>query len=68
MPEITFEDLQLSEGMLATIADLGYEAPTPIQEQTIPLLHRGAKYHSAGTNGHRQDCRLRHPDGRVHGA
>jgi ATP-dependent RNA helicase DeaD len=41
MPEITFEDLQLSEGMLATIADLGYEAPTPIQEQTIPLLIGG---------------------------
>ena len=41
MPEITFEDLQLSEGMLATIADLGYEAPTPIQEQTIPLLLGG---------------------------
>ncbi len=41
MPEITFADLQLSEGMLATIADLGYEAPTPIQEQTIPLLLGG---------------------------
>jgi ATP-dependent RNA helicase DeaD len=27
--------------MLATVADLGYEAPTPIQEQTISLLIEG---------------------------
>ena len=37
----TFADLQLSEGMLSTVADLGYEAPTPIQEQTIRLLIEG---------------------------
>jgi ATP-dependent RNA helicase DeaD len=41
MPDTTFEDLQLSEGMLATVADLGYEAPTPIQEQTIRHLIEG---------------------------
>ncbi|HVF98618.1 MAG TPA: DEAD/DEAH box helicase [Chloroflexia bacterium] len=41
MSETTFADLQLSEGMLATVAELGYEAPTPIQEQTIRLLIEG---------------------------
>ncbi len=41
MAETTFADLQLSEGMLKTVADLGYEAPTPIQEQTISLLIEG---------------------------
>ena len=41
MSDTTFADLQLSEGMLSTIADLGYEAPTPIQEQTIRLLIEG---------------------------
>jgi ATP-dependent RNA helicase DeaD len=37
----TFADLQLSEGMLNTVADLGYEAPTDIQVQTIRLLIEG---------------------------
>src|SRR5688500_5645681 len=41
MAETTFADLQLSDGMLKTVADLGYEAPTPIQEQTIRLLIEG---------------------------
>ncbi|MGI8586531.1 MAG: DEAD/DEAH box helicase [Chloroflexia bacterium] len=37
----TFAELPLSEGMLATVAELGYEEPTPIQEQTIRLLLEG---------------------------
>ncbi len=41
MKETTFADLLLSEGMLKTVAELGYEAPTPIQEQTIRLLIEG---------------------------
>ncbi|MDQ5825736.1 MAG: DEAD/DEAH box helicase [Chloroflexota bacterium] len=41
MSDTTFADLQLSEGMLATVAEFGYEAPTPIQEQTIRLLIEG---------------------------
>jgi ATP-dependent RNA helicase DeaD len=41
MSETTFADLKLSEGTLATVAELGYEAPTPIQEQTIRLLIEG---------------------------
>lgn len=36
-----FSDLQLSPGVLATVADLGYEEPTPIQEQTIRPLIEG---------------------------
>jgi DNA-binding CsgD family transcriptional regulator len=39
--EATFADLRLSEGMLKTLADLGYEAPTPIQERTIRPLIEG---------------------------
>ena len=34
----TFEALGLSGAMLETIAKLGFENPTPIQEQAIPLL------------------------------
>ncbi len=36
-----FADLGLSEPTLQCLAHLGYERPTPIQEQTIPLLLQG---------------------------
>src|ERR687885_1702847 len=36
-----FADLGLSEEMLASLAHLGYERPTPIQEQAIPALLEG---------------------------
>jgi superfamily II DNA/RNA helicase len=34
----SFSELGLREELLEAIADLGYTAPTPIQEQSIPLL------------------------------
>src|SRR3954454_1087255 len=37
----SFTDLGLSEEMLASLAHLGYERPTPIQEQAIPALLEG---------------------------
>jgi ATP-dependent RNA helicase DeaD len=37
----TFADLGLSEPVLAALRDVGYEAPSPIQEQTIPMLLEG---------------------------
>jgi ATP-dependent RNA helicase DeaD len=37
----TFADLGLSEPLLAALRDVGYESPSPIQEQTIPLLLEG---------------------------
>jgi ATP-dependent RNA helicase DeaD len=37
----TFADLGLSEKSLAALADVGYEAPSPIQEQAIPSLLEG---------------------------
>jgi ATP-dependent RNA helicase DeaD len=36
-----FADLGLSESLLAALRDVGYETPTPIQVQTIPLLLEG---------------------------
>ncbi len=35
---MTFEKLGLSENLLKAIADCGYTAPTPIQEQAIPVV------------------------------
>jgi len=37
----TFASLGLRDSLLATLTSLGYEAPTPIQERTIPILLEG---------------------------
>ncbi len=36
-----FSDLGLSEDVLRAVDDAGYETPTPIQEQAIPLVIQG---------------------------
>src|SRR5438552_15079806 len=38
---ITFRDLALSEALLRALADVGYESPSPIQAETIPVLLSG---------------------------
>ena len=38
---MTFKELNLSESILTAIAEMGYENPTPIQEQAIPLILAG---------------------------
>ena len=37
----TFADLGLEPDLLSALADVGYEAPSPIQEQAIPSLLEG---------------------------
>ncbi|HYI24616.1 MAG TPA: DEAD/DEAH box helicase [Thermomicrobiales bacterium] len=37
----TFADFGLSEALLESVAAVGYEVPTPIQERTIPALLNG---------------------------
>ncbi len=37
----TFKDLGLSEHVLSTLSSLGFETPTPIQAQAIPLVMEG---------------------------
>src|SRR6476661_9773962 len=39
--ELTFSDLGLPEPLLKALNDVGYEAPSPIQAQTIPALLQG---------------------------
>ncbi|MEK8088515.1 DEAD/DEAH box helicase [Thermithiobacillus plumbiphilus] len=42
MPQATsFDELGLSEPILRAIQELGFEAPTPIQAQTVPVLLTG---------------------------
>jgi len=38
---VTFADLGLSESTLQALRDVGYESPSPIQEQAIPALLEG---------------------------
>jgi ATP-dependent RNA helicase DeaD len=38
----SFADLELAPDILAAIKDVGYESPSPIQEEAIPPLLRGA--------------------------
>jgi ATP-dependent RNA helicase DeaD len=39
--DVTFEDLGLRPELLATLSALGYEEPTPIQQEAIPPLVEG---------------------------
>jgi ATP-dependent RNA helicase DeaD len=41
-PSPTFSELGLSDSVVAAIAELGYESPTPIQAQCIPAILGGA--------------------------
>ncbi len=38
---MTFKELELIEPILRAVKDVGYETPTPIQEQSIPILLKG---------------------------
>jgi len=39
--ELKFSDLGLSQDILKTLTDIGYETPSPIQEKAIPVLLKG---------------------------
>jgi ATP-dependent RNA helicase DeaD len=40
-PGTRFQDLSLAGPLLKTLAEVGYEVPTPIQAQTIPIMLSG---------------------------
>jgi superfamily II DNA/RNA helicase len=40
-PRLSFADLGLSEPILKAVAEKGYRYPTPVQEQSIPVILRG---------------------------
>ena len=51
-----FEALGLNEQLLQAITDLGFETPTPIQEQAIPVLLSGTTdFVGLGANRHWQN-------------
>jgi len=55
-----FEALGLSKEVLAAIEELGYESPSPIQEQRSPAAG-GARRDRPGADRHRQDGCFRPP-------
>ncbi|MBO9595222.1 MAG: DEAD/DEAH box helicase [Niabella sp.] len=40
---VTFESLGIEEGLLQSLQQIGFQTPTPIQEQAIPVLLQGTK-------------------------
>ena len=38
---MTFKDLKIIDPILDSLKELGYETPSPIQEQSIPILLEG---------------------------
>ncbi len=48
---MTFEELGLSAPILEAVKDCGYEAPTPIQEQAIPIVLEGKDVIGASQTG-----------------
>ena len=57
--DVTFRDLGLSEDILTALDELGYESPSPIQEQAIPELLAGHDVIGQAQTGHRQDRGVR---------
>ncbi|MDO5464604.1 MAG: DEAD/DEAH box helicase [Akkermansia sp.] len=48
---MTFDELGLSAPILEAVKDCGYEAPTPIQEQAIPIVLEGKDVIGASQTG-----------------
>ncbi len=38
---MTFKDLELNEALIAALQTLGFNSPTPIQQQAIPQVLKG---------------------------
>jgi len=48
---LSFDHLGLSPDLVATVAEEGYETPTPVQEQAIPLVLAGNDVLAAAQTG-----------------
>ncbi len=58
----TFGTVAVSEPIRRALDDMGYENPTPIQVEAIPVMFEGRDVVGRAPDGHRQDNRVRHPD------
>ena len=53
-----FSDMGLHPQVLEALIPLGYEQPTPIQEQAIPHVLNGRDVMGIAQTGHRQNRRV----------
>ena len=56
---VGFASLGLADALVKAVAALGYEEPTPIQREAIPVLLAGKRPHRPGRHRHRQDRGVR---------
>lgn len=49
----SFSELGLSKPVMNAVASLGYQEPTPVQQQAIPLVLQGRDIVAAAKTGHR---------------
>lgn len=50
-PEVRFSDFNLAEPISRAVAEMGYEVPTPIQAQAIPVVMQGHDVMGAAQTG-----------------
>ena len=55
--DMTFSDLGLPDSILQALEKVGYEKPSPIQAESIPLPWRGTIYWS-NSNRYRENCSI----------
>ena len=51
LPRMSFAELGLSAPLLEAIAGLGYQTPTPVQQQAIPAILAGRDLMAAAQTG-----------------
>ncbi|MBQ6563312.1 MAG: DEAD/DEAH box helicase [Clostridia bacterium] len=52
----TFEEMNLSDEILKAVADMGFSAPSTIQQKTIPLMMSGADINAIAPTGTGKTC------------
>jgi len=65
----SFSEFGISDEILTSISDMGFEEPTLIQQLAIPIALRGSDIigHRAGADRHRQNSSFWHSHNRAGG-
>ena len=58
---LSFNDFKIGEKVLMGLTDMGFDKPTPIQEEAIPVLLDGKDILASAQTGTGKNCGLRHP-------
>ena len=58
---MTFNELNIAEPISRAVCEKGYNEPTPIQEQAIPVVLRGKDIFGIAQTGTGKNGGIRHP-------